>query len=111
MRNNYKLNKKNSQSIYSHYLSSGSIPMDHSILSSNINSLEKVLRELLNEQQSCNQLFGIYNRYDTISFDVMSANSNLKFTHKMNILKSITEQDILKWISIFKETASFAIDI
>ncbi|KAG0438113.1 hypothetical protein DMUE_3294 [Dictyocoela muelleri] len=96
--------KENSKSIYSKYLLGLTTPVDYGILRLNSKSLEILIRRIQEEKQQSNQLIGVDNNFDTVSFNVVRPNSNLNFTHKMNILKSIVDQDVLKWIAVFKET-------
>ncbi|KAG0436720.1 hypothetical protein DMUE_4086, partial [Dictyocoela muelleri] len=57
------------------------------------------------EQRNLTNTFRVDEQFETASFIVKSSISGLRFTHKINVLKSISDQEILHWVDVFRETA------
>ncbi|KAG0440261.1 hypothetical protein DMUE_1866 [Dictyocoela muelleri] len=64
-----------------------------------------LLSKIYEELNSLQKTQYIDERYDTAIFEYRNESTGLKILHKINILTSIKDQDVLLWSYTFKELA------
>ncbi|KAG0437867.1 hypothetical protein DMUE_3436 [Dictyocoela muelleri] len=95
-----KLNKnKVYESLYSFYCKYHRVPRETDIMSSWKTFEEAIMQEEMEPMASHDNE---RNRKEA-TFEYVSTTTGLRIQHKMTILTNIAEQDLLKWVSSFKE--------
>ncbi|KAG0440870.1 hypothetical protein DMUE_1439 [Dictyocoela muelleri] len=101
--NKNQLNKNYFKSIYFNYILGDNVGEDRN----NLNSREKImlLSKINEELNSLQKTKYIDERYDTATFEYRNESTGLKILHKINMLTSIKDKDVLLWSYTFKELA------
>ncbi|KAG0420263.1 Transposon Tf2-9 polyprotein, partial [Dictyocoela roeselum] len=97
------INKNPHKSIYFNYILGNSVGADRH----NLNSSEKrrLLREINEELTSLQKIQLINENYESATFEFRDEITGLRLLHKINILSSIHDQDVILWSHTFRELA------
>ncbi|KAG0420521.1 hypothetical protein EQH57_0115 [Dictyocoela roeselum] len=94
-----------SKSLFTKYLRGDYISVGYLILSSKSKNPKVILDEIKKEQVNLTNTFRVDDNFEIITFDITSPVSGLRFTHKINLLKSISNQEVCHCVDVFRETA------
>ncbi|KAG0436051.1 Retrovirus-related Pol polyprotein from transposon opus, partial [Dictyocoela muelleri] len=97
--------KQFSKSLFTLHLRGTDLQSGYRNLSSKSYHPKKILNDIKEEQRRLTNIFKVDEQFETATFEVTSAISGLRFTHKINLLKSIADQYVHHWIDVFRETA------
>ncbi|KAG0435192.1 hypothetical protein DMUE_4840, partial [Dictyocoela muelleri] len=98
------INSNLSKSIILSYISLGHPYGSHDILSSR-SERRKVKDEIAREEKMIKNVAQINTEQETALFEYKSDTSGLKIIHKLNLLKSVDDQDLINWKICFEEVA------
>ncbi|KAG0420284.1 hypothetical protein EQH57_0213 [Dictyocoela roeselum] len=97
--------KQFSKSLFTSHLRGTDLQSGYRNLSSNSYSPKRILNDIKEEKRRLTNIFKVDEQFETATFEVTSTISGLRFTHKINLLKSIADQNVHHWIEVFRETA------
>ncbi|KAG0420322.1 Transposon Tf2-9 polyprotein, partial [Dictyocoela roeselum] len=80
-------------------------PVDEYLILSSKRYREQISNELKADEIRNRQIIKVDERFEVVQFEYVSSKSGLKMTHRLNLLISIEEQDLLNWKNCFNEVA------
>ncbi|KAG0420318.1 hypothetical protein EQH57_0201 [Dictyocoela roeselum] len=86
------------------YISFGNPFGSHDILSSR-SAQQRIKDEIENEERRINKVAQVNPDLETALFEYKNELSGLKIIHKLNLLRSVDEQDLVNWKVCFEEVA------
>ncbi|KAG0440501.1 hypothetical protein DMUE_1697 [Dictyocoela muelleri] len=92
------------KSILISYISFGHPFGDHNILSSR-SAQKRIKEEIAKEESKIRRIAQLDQNLETALFEYKKDVSGLKIIHRLNLLRSVEEQDLINWKVCFEEVA------